>query len=150
MSTPTIDVWNLAADLGLRVIEHRGPHRSGYRPGDDTVHLTPGMRGRTLRSVLAHEIGHHVLGHTPTDFGPIRMRQEHAANVWAAHALITPESYADAEHTRDGHTASMAFDLNVTEELVATYRKTLLRTDSATYVRPRMGVGAWAHKIDVA
>jgi hypothetical protein len=108
------------------------------------------MRGRNLRGVLCHEIGHHVLGHYPTEFGLIRKRQEHAANLWAAHTLITPEAYADAERTRDGRITGMAIDLNVPDELVVIYRASLLRTDRATYVRPRMGAGQWAHKIEVA
>ncbi|HPT95868.1 MAG TPA: ImmA/IrrE family metallo-endopeptidase [Microbacteriaceae bacterium] len=142
-----MEMWNLAADLGLRVVERRGTHRSGYDPGDNTIHPTPARRGRVLRSVLAHEIGHHVLGHRPTDFGPIRKRQEHAANTWAARALITPDAYAAAEHHRDGHLPSMAFDLNVSDELAIIYRNSLLRTEQATYVAPKMGAGQFAHRL---
>lgn len=145
-----IDVWNLAADLGLTVHERRGAHRSGYRPGDNRIELTPGMRGRVLRGVMMHEIAHHVLGHRPTEFGIIRKRQEHAANVWAAHQLITPEAYAEAEHARGCHITSMAIDLNVPDEFITVYRGSLLRTDHATYVRPRMGAGQWDHRIEVA
>lgn len=144
-----IDVWNLAADLGLTVRERRGAHRSGYRPDENHIELTPGMRGRVLRGVMMHEIAHHVLGHRPTEFGLIRKRQEHAANVWAAHRLITTDAYADAERTRDGHITSMAIDLNVPDEFVAVFRQSLLRTDHATYVRPRMGTGQWDHRIEV-
>ncbi len=145
-----MQLWNLATDLGLTVVERRGVHRSGYRPGDNTIHLTPGMRGRVLRSVLAHEIAHHVLGHHPTDFGPIRKRQEAEANRWAARHLITPEAYAEAERDRDGHLPSMAFDLNVSDELVAIDRQYLLRTETAVYVRPRMGAGQWTHRMELA
>lgn len=145
-----MDMWQLAADLGLHVIERRGIHRSGYAAGSSHIELTPGMRGRVLRGVLCHEIAHHVLGHRPTEFGLIRKRQEHAANVWAAHRLITPEAYADAERIRNGHVTSMAIDLNVPDELVHVYRESLLRTESATYVRPRMGAGQWAHRVEVA
>lgn len=145
-----MDVWKLAEDLGLSVRERRGAHRSGYAPHDNHIDLTPGMRGRVLRGVMCHEIGHHVLGHRPTDFGLIRKRQELAANVWAAHTLITPEAYADAERHRNGHITSMAIDLNVPDELVLVYRGTLLRTDQATYVRPRMGTAQYAHRVEVA
>lgn len=145
-----MDLWKLADDLGLTVRERRGAHRSGYLPGDDHIDLRPGMRGRVLQSVMAHEIGHHVLGHRPTDFGLIRKRQELAANVWAAHTLITPEAYRDAERLRDGHGPSMAFDLNVSDELLVIFQQTLLRTDQATYVRPRMGAAQFAHRIEVA
>lgn len=143
-------LWNLAADLGLNVVERRGIHRSGYRPGDNTIQLTPGMRGRVLRSVLAHEIAHHVLGHYPTDFGPIRKRQETEANRWAAGYLITPEAYAEAERDRNGHAPSIAYDLNVSDELVVIYQRQLLRTEQAVYVGPRMGSGQFTHRMEIA
>lgn len=145
-----MDIWNLAADLGLTVREHRGAHRSGYAPDSKHIDLTPGMRGRILRGVMCHEIAHHVLGHRPTDFGILRKRQEAAANVWAAQTLITPEAYADAERHREGHVTSMAIELNVPDELVVVYRSTLLRTDSAVYVDPRMGAGQFTHRIEVS
>ena len=145
-----LDAWDLAADLGLEVREARGIHRSGYAPGADYIELTPGMTGRVLRGVIFHEIGHHVLGHRPTEFGLIRKRQEHAANVWAAHHTITPEAYADAERHRDGHLTGMAIDLNVPDEFVVVYRSTMLRTESAVYIDPRMGAGQFAHRVKVA
>lgn len=145
----SLDAWNLAADLGLEVRERRGTHRSGYAPGANYINLTPGMRGRILRGVMFHEIGHHVLGHHPTDFGSLRERQEHAANLWASHQLITPAAYAAAEHARNGHITGMAIDLNVPDELVLVYRQSLLRTETSTYVRPRMGTGQWTHRIEV-
>ena len=144
-----MDIWNLAADLGLTVRERRGVHRSGYAPGSNHIDLTPGMRGRVLRGVMCHEIAHHVLGHRPTDFGLIRKRQEAAANVWAAQTLITPEAYADAEHHHSGHVTSMAIALNVPDELVVVFRSLLLRTEGAVYVDPRMGAGQFAHRIEV-
>jgi hypothetical protein len=146
----SLDAWNLASDLGLEVRERRGTHRSGYAPGANYIDLTPGMRGRVLRGVIYHEIGHHILGHRPSDFGLIRKRQEHAANTWAAHTLITPETYAEAERSRDGRVTGMAIDLNVPDELVVVYRASLLRTETATYVHPRMGAGQWAHRVGIA
>lgn len=145
-----LDAWNLAADLGLEVREKRGIHRSGYAPDSNHIEINPGMRGRVLRGVMYHEIGHHVLGHRPTEFGLIRKRQEHAANFWAIRQLITPETYAAAERSREGHVTGMAIDLNVPDEFVLLYRQTLLRTEQATYVQPRMGVGQFAHRIEVA
>ncbi|HWU28935.1 MAG TPA: ImmA/IrrE family metallo-endopeptidase [Microbacterium sp.] len=146
----SLDAWDLAADLGLEVRERRGIHRSGYLPGADYIEITPGMKGRVLRGVIYHEIGHHVLGHRPTEFGLIRKRQEYGANLWAAHRLITPATYAEAEHNRDGRITGMAIDLNVPDEFIVVFRESLLRTEQVTYVRPRMGVGQWAHKIEVA
>ena len=145
-----MDFWHLAADLGLEVRERRGTHRSGYAPGANYIDVTPGMRGRVLRGVGFHEIGHHVLGHLPTEFGLIRKRQEAAANVWAAQQLITLEAYAQAERNRDGHITGMAIDLNVPDELVVVFRSLLFRTESAVYVDPRMGAGQFLHRNNVA
>lgn len=143
-------MWNLAADLGLAVIERRVEHRSGYWPDDEVIYLTPGMPPRTLRCVLAHEIAHHVLGHRPAVHGPIRRRQEHAANEWAAKRLIDPARYAEVEHQREGHLASMAHDLNVVPELLQVFQRRLLRVGDTVYVAPRMGVGEYAARVKVA
>lgn len=144
-----MDVWNLAADMGLTVRERRGAHGSGYAPNANHIELTPGMRGRVLRGVMCHEIAHHVLGHRPSDFGLIRKRQEAAANAWAAQTLIAPGAYAEAEQNHGGHVTSMAIALNVPDELVVVFRSLLLRTEGAVYVDPRMGAGQFAHRIEV-
>jgi Zn-dependent peptidase ImmA (M78 family) len=136
-------LWQLADDLGLTVVEATGPHQSGYRPGDMTIRLTPGLPRRLARSVLAHEIGHHVLGHRPTELGLARKRQEQQANEWAACYLISHTAYIEAEKIRDGHLASMAHDLDVADELLAVYRSLLQTIGDTTYLAPRMGAGQW-------
>ena len=141
--------WNLAAELGLEVREKRGLHRSGYAPGSKHIDLTPGMRGRVLRGVIYHEIGHHILEHRPVDSRHARARQEREANLWAVNHLITPQAYAEAEQHRQGHVTAMAIDLNVPDEFVVIYRSTLLRTDTAVYVEPRMGAGQFSQRIEV-
>jgi hypothetical protein len=145
-----LDVWNLAADLGLAVTEHRGEHRSGYWPDERIIRLRPGMSIRTTRSVLAHEIAHHVLEHRPTQFGPIRKRQELAANEWAATQLIRPDAYRECEHLREGHLGAMAHDLDVAPELIMVYRSMLQRLGDSVYLQPKMGAGMYAHREDVA
>lgn len=142
-----MEMWNLAADLGLRVVERRGTHRKlDTTPATTRSTPTPARRGRVPRSASPTKSGTTYPGHRPTDFGPIRKRQEHAANTWAARALITPDAYAAADH-RDGHLPSMAFDLNVSDELAIIYRNSLLRTEQATYVAPKMGAGQFAHRL---
>lgn len=140
----------LAAELGLTVIEKRVAHTSGYHPGDRRIYLTPGMKRRTARSVLAHEIAHHVLGHHPTEFGPIRARQERAANEWAAVHLIDHDAYAEVERLRDGHVPSMSHDLDVAPELVAAYRSMLQRIGDTVYLAPKMGAGQFALRAEIA
>ena len=145
-----LDMWEFAADRGLSVVEARGPHRSGYYPGERVIRLTPGMRGRVLRSVLAHEVGHHELGHRPLAPGIERDRQEAAANRWAASLLISPLEYAAAERLRGGHLPSIAVDLQVSDELVSVYRAQLFRAETTVYVGPRMGLGQWDYRQEVA
>lgn len=139
----------LADDLGINIIEHHGAHLGGYRPGENTIRLSPRLPRRTARSVLAHELAHHVLGHRPTDFGPVRARQERAANEWAAKHLIDPGRYAEVEQLRDGHLASMAHDLDVAPELVAAYRAILERIGDTVYVDGKMGAGQYAHRSEI-
>ncbi len=145
-----MDVWKLAADLGLHVVEHNGDHVSGYWPDEMIIRLSPGMSARTTRSVLCHEIAHHVLGHRPTRFGPVRRRQEDEANEWAATHLITPDAYAEAERLHGGHLETMAHTLDVAPELAAAFRAMLVRIGDTVYVRPRMGAGMWRHRVEVA
>lgn len=123
-----MDMWRLADTLGLHVVEAAGPDRSGYDPDDASIRLSPGMLGRSARSVLAHEIGHHVLGHLPTDDEVLRARQERAANEWAARRLISAEAYAETERLRNGAVSLMAYDLGVIDELVLVYQQLLDRS----------------------
>lgn len=145
-----MEMWNLAADLGLRVVHAPKEHRSGYDPGDNTIHLRPGMPQRFTRSVLAHEIAHHLLGHRPTSLGVLRARQERAANEWAAMQLITPDAYAAAEVEHGGYQKTMAVTLNVADELLTVYQSMLLRVGNVVYIEPREGAGQYAHKIETA
>ncbi|MCT1477703.1 ImmA/IrrE family metallo-endopeptidase [Microbacterium sp. p3-SID336] len=118
----------LADQLELRVVERAGRTRGGFDPVAGTIRLAPGMSRRTARSVLAHELGHAQLGHHPTALASARARQERRADEWAARRLITPAAYAEAEAARGTHLASLAFELDVTIELVAAFQR-LLRQD---------------------
>lgn len=86
------------------------------------------MSVRTTRSVLAHELGHAALGHVPAPTPAIRAQQERQADEWAASQLITPRAYAEAEAVRGPHLASLAFELEVTIELVTAYQRLLRQT----------------------
>jgi Zn-dependent peptidase ImmA (M78 family) len=119
----------LADDLGLHVVERLGPTCGGFRPDTGTIRLNPGMSARTTRSVLAHEIAHARLGHHPTRHPAVREKQEHRADEWAARLLITPRDYAAAEALRGPHLASLAFELDVTIEIVAGFQRLLQRGD---------------------
>ncbi|PRB16499.1 ImmA/IrrE family metallo-endopeptidase [Microbacterium sp. MYb62] len=115
----------LAEDQGLRIIERAGPTPGGFDPAARTIRLDPGMSRRTTRSVLAHELGHASLGHVPAPTPTIRTQQERQADEWAASRLITPHAYAEAEEFRGPHLASLAFELEVTIELVTAFQRLL-------------------------
>ncbi|GAA4762252.1 ImmA/IrrE family metallo-endopeptidase [Microbacterium gilvum] len=143
------DLLKLAHDLGMEVYEGHGKHLGGYRPGENRIRIRPGLFRRDARGVLAHELGHVVLEHRPTQLGLLRKRQELAADEWAACYLIDRDRYAEVERLRDGHLASMAFDLDVVPELVRAYQRRLLRLGDVLYVAPRMGSGQWDEKHDI-
>lgn len=118
----------LAEEQGLRIVERRGSTPGGYDPSTGVIRLDPGLSARTARSVLAHELGHAALGHVPSSNPSVRARQERRADEWAARTLITPRAYAQAEQARGPHPASLAFDLDVTVELVTAYQRLLRRS----------------------
>lgn len=119
----------LADQLDLHVVERPGRTRGGFDPSTRTIRLNPGMSMRTTRSVLAHELGHARLGHHPTQRPSVRDRQERRADEWAARQLLTPQRYAAAEAIRGTHLASLAFELDVTIEIVAAFQSLLQRGD---------------------
>ncbi len=125
----------LAEEHGLHVVERAGATRGGFEPVSRTIRLAPGMSARTTRSVLAHELGHAVLGHLPSAVPAIRRQQERQADEWAACLLITAEAYAQAEDARGPHLASLAFELDVTIELVVAYQRRLRRIGAETLRR---------------
>lgn len=116
---------HLADAQRVRVVERPGRTRGGYDPTTRTIRLAPGMSARTTRSVLAHELGHACLGHLPATTSATRTQQERQADEWAASRLITPRAYAEAEEVRGPHLASLAFELDVTIELVEAYQRLL-------------------------
>jgi len=122
----------LIEEHGLRIVERAGETWGGYDPRTRTIRLCPGMSARTTRSVLAHELAHAVLGHEPARRGTAqRERQEHRADEWAARLLISPDAYAAAEAARGPHPASLAYELDVTVELVFAFQDLLRRRRAA-------------------
>ena len=117
----------LAEEQRLHVVERAGRTLGGFDPATGTIRLSPGMRVRTARSVLAHELGHAHLGHGPAPTPAIRAHQERQADEWAARRLITPAAYAAAEQLRGTHLASLAFELDVTIEIVLAFQRVLSR-----------------------
>ncbi|MDF2507524.1 MAG: hypothetical protein K0Q52_1383 [Microbacterium sp.] len=119
------DLLHLAEEQKLRIVERPGRTPGGFDPTTRTIRLSPGMSARTMRSVLAHELGHAQFGHMPARAPVLRAQQERQADEWAACRLITPHAYAEAEELRGPHLASLAFELGVTIELVTAYQQLL-------------------------
>lgn len=105
---------------------------------------------RPYRSTVAHEACHVVFGDAPSMFGPVNAKQERRADEWAALQLITLDEYRHAETLHDGNVEAMAIDLCVTTDLVDAFRKVLMRTETSVYVAPKLGVGQFAHRVEVA
>lgn len=97
-------------------------HRqAGY--ADSTIWLRRDLTDAETRSLLAHEIAHHHMGHT----GP--QPPEVEERVWeeAALMLITIDDYADAEEVHGWHSPAIAEELGVTREVVSAFRRILGR-----------------------
>lgn len=126
----------LAEEHGVLIVERPGPTRGGFEPASRTIRIDPGMSARTTRSVLAHELGHAVLGHLLSPASAVRRQQERQADEWAAGQLITPDAYAQAEDARGPHLASLAYELDVTIELVLAYQRRLQLNGAAAHRVP--------------
>jgi Zn-dependent peptidase ImmA (M78 family) len=144
---------DMADALEVRIVYADLSHLE--RDGDycfrtNTIRLQEGMAPRLYNSVLAHELAHAVFGDSRSMFGPINAKQERRADEWAALRLIDLDAYREAEHLRDGHIPSMAYDLGVIEDSVEAYQRVLVRVGDTLYLQPRMGAGQWAERIALA
>jgi Zn-dependent peptidase ImmA (M78 family) len=97
------DPWREAEAAGLDVFEVSipPPTKGLYDPTRGAAAISRGLSQVTTRSVLTHELAHHVLGHdgncTPRD----EARQEERARRWAAVRLVTLEDLAAALRLTD-------------------------------------------------
>lgn len=151
--TPIDDyLTDLARQAGVRIEYTRlRDGRDGQSHIDRRlIRLRPGMPARLHRCVLAHELGHHALGHRPTPFGPAHAKQERAAEEWGALRLITPDDYRHVEELHAGHLGAMARELDVMRSTLEAFQAVLLRLGDTVYVQPKMGAGMWAHRETVA
>lgn len=144
---------DLAASLGAKVEYVDLTHLD--RDGDcnidtRTIRLQPGMLDRLERSVLAHECAHLARGDRRSIFGFYNDRDERYADEWAAHFLIDVDSYREAEARFGSNTRAIAEELNVMEDIVEGFERTLQRIGDMTYINARMGVGQWSDRIEVA
>ena len=116
----------LAGVLGVRVTSHTGGEKGRYY-GGGLISLRDDLGYVNWRCTLAHELGHYVLGHSPTASGWWSARQEKQADQWAANLLITPDDYAAAENTHGPHAGAIASELEVTCHMVNVWRSNFER-----------------------
>ncbi|WP_257202323.1 ImmA/IrrE family metallo-endopeptidase [Corynebacterium cystitidis] len=122
MTITTTDLENLAHMLGLTITEHDQGEKARHYPARGVISLQRGLGPINRKCALAHELGHHFLGHQMPTSAWMHARQEHAADRWAADLLITPDSYRDAETSHGPHTGAIALELDVTKHLVEVWR----------------------------
>lgn len=119
-----------------------------YREDLKLIRLRAGMSPRLERFTLAHELAHAHFGDVPSMFPMEHARQEERADEWAAERLINMEQYREVEQLREGHVPAMAHDLGVVTRCVYAYQRLLARLGDSVYLRPRMGAGCWAARVD--
>lgn len=114
-----------SADLGLGVEwANLGEARRGYyRKDKRLIVLHRGLTRAQATSTLAHEVGHHVLGHTCST-----PRHERQAWEYGAALVINVKDYRRAERIAGHHPNAVAAELGVTPRLVEAWQDWYRRT----------------------
>lgn len=129
-----------AAGLGLTVqLEDLGARNGEVRAGGRIV-VNEDRSLSVQCEVLAHEIGHFVLGHNWTRAHDV-IRDERQADTYAARLLITPERYALAERLVGTNAGALAYELQVSVRLIDLWRISY-RRDQYKTARRRARVAA--------
>lgn len=141
-------ILRFAAEHGIRVHAAHldegvlGEWYAGTREIYYDINLTPDEAVCTV----AHELGHAHHGHQCED----DPRDEKQADEYAAALLINPQHLAQLERLGLAK-HDIAEELRVSEELLDAFLgRWVTRLRGVSYVRSRMGAGAWSHRIEVA
>lgn len=114
--SPAYDPYDHAERLGIHVVSGRIRSSNGLWIAEERmIILKRGLRVAHERQVLAHELGHALLGHTTTT-----PRHERQADRWAARKLIEPTRLADVA-SMSPDPGVWAIELGVTEDLMDLY-----------------------------
>lgn len=120
MSPGGYEPFTHAEQLGIKVVYRELENCNGLWVSElNVIYLSPGMRRIHERCVLAHEIGHAVLGHR--DSSP---KNELQADIYAAKNLITPRLLLIASRLYD-HDRFIAEECGVTVPILKAYRKAI-------------------------
>lgn len=118
--SPIYDPHRHADELGLTVVYQ--PLRTGhglYVPGRDIIILRPRLKAAVERSVLAHEVAHHLHAHRRTT-GVWSIRQERQADLTAARNLIDPARLRHAQRCSPDP-AEWCRELDITGDLLLAF-----------------------------
>lgn len=152
MQAKIIELYEILDTLGVKVEFCDLPEDQDgeYDHDERLMKIQHDLMFRRYVSTLAHETCHAVFSDVKSRFGPVNAKQERRAEEWAALFLIPLDEYRRQEARHDGHVEAMAIALNVTVELVETYRGLLFRHGDTVYVGPRMGAGEFHSRVEVA
>ena len=113
--------------------------RGWWCPDERVILLDERLDRRTARCVLAHELGHALLGHSGAPpYGDARWlatRQEEQADRWAARRLVRPPDLAAALAAHPDDPAAVAAELHVTVDVVATWWRQARTTERDAVLR---------------
>lgn len=132
MMTTMTDLNEVAAALGVTIIEHVGGEKGRWHRGRRVVSVRRDLGPLNRRCTLAHELGHAALDHLVDADLPdwLIERQERDADRWAARLLISEVDYAVAESIHP-NAGAIAAELGVTRHLVEVWQTLPERTLSA-------------------
>ena len=124
MRDTTMDLNEVAAELGVTIAEHTGGEKGRWHRARRVVSLRRDLGPVNRRCTLAHELGHAALDHEVRGDLPrwIVVRQDKDADEWAARLLISEVEYAVAESIHPAPSA-IARELEVTLHLLEVWQR---------------------------
>lgn len=113
----------LAEARNITITEGRMKHHTGILiPEIQTVVISTRFDYPTRRVALAHQLGHHELGHPLILDQPKTPEQERHADEWAATQLLTPQAFLDAQEVHQNDMHAMAESLTVTTGIIRVWQ----------------------------
>ncbi len=117
--------------------------RGWWCPAERVILLDERLDRRTARCVLAHELGHALLGHTGAppfgDVGWLAVRQEAQADRWAARRLLRGTDVTRVLATFPDDCEAAAQELDVTVEVLQTWLRDVAADDRRSGARQPVG-----------
>lgn len=124
--------FSIAERLRIPVVELAGLADPGrWYPDRRIIALRRGMVLMQRRSVLAHELGHAVLGHCEST-----PRTEAQADRWAAMKLIDRDAFIACARGCPEHPEQWCIELQVTPRMLRTWLRTQPGTQAAAAMLP--------------